>query len=179
MTPATPGGLANILAATRMLGAWDATLNQWGSAAPPASNGADPTARPSANAGRCHHRAGHAERADARRPADLGRFRAGAEPAARQSARIAAVPAAAPATADLAGTSVQSVLAGRRPGVRPATTSTSSCTVCGASCTTPRCCCSSTTPELRGTAEPAAHRPRPRTGRLPSRGWRPVRMCGR
>ncbi|MBP8272287.1 MAG: winged helix-turn-helix domain-containing protein [Sphaerotilus sp.] len=66
MTPATPGGLANILAATRMLlGAWDATLNQWGSpapspgpvltpeqaleeqatrrAAPPASNGADAT----------------------------------------------------------------------------------------------------------------------------------------
>jgi DNA-binding SARP family transcriptional activator len=71
---AAPGGLANILAATRMLlGAWDATLNQWGSpappgpvltpeqaleaqatrrAAPPASNGADSTARhAAANAG--------------------------------------------------------------------------------------------------------------------------------
>ena len=33
--PVAPGGLANILAATRMLlGAWDATLNQWSSPAP-------------------------------------------------------------------------------------------------------------------------------------------------
>lgn len=33
---AAPGGLANILAATRMLlGAWDATLNQWGTATAP------------------------------------------------------------------------------------------------------------------------------------------------
>lgn len=33
---AAPGGLANILAATRMLlGAWDATLNQWGTATGP------------------------------------------------------------------------------------------------------------------------------------------------
>ena len=47
MTPATPGGLANILAATRMLlGAWDATLSRWDGPVTPLESPAVPVNGP-------------------------------------------------------------------------------------------------------------------------------------